>query len=211
MKVLLADDDEDQLHLRALVLAKSGFEIVEATDSAAALEAAAQQKPECAVVDLRFPTQAQGLALIRALKEIDAAIRIIVLTGADVGAFSRLAERSLVDEVIVKGGASARLVTKLREFAQLSDGSRSFLATLQESGSVTLDIKVTPRSSKSEVSEVMPDGALKVKLCAAPEKGHANTELNAVLAEYFGVPKRNVELLSGETSRHKRVRITQGR
>jgi uncharacterized protein len=195
MKVLLADDDEDQLHLRALVLAKSGFEVIQASDSAAALKAAREQKPGCAVVDLRFPTQAQGLALIRALKALDAAMCVIVLTGTDPGNLDHLPEKSLIDEVIVKGSASARLVTALRQFA----------------ASLTVEVKVIPRSSKSEVDGVMEDGSLKVKLRAVPEKGQANEELLAVLAEHFKVPKSNVELLSGETSRRKRVRITRSR
>lgn len=206
MKVLLADDDEDQLHLRALVLEKSGFETIEAGDSASAMRAAAAQKPQCAVVDLRLPTQALGLALIRDLKSLDAAMRIIVLTGSDPNRFDGLPEKKLVDEVILKGASSAQLVAKLRDMA-----GQPLLDRLRQNGSVTLDVKVIPRSSKSEVNEVMADGALKVKLCAVPEKGHANEELNRVLAEYFGVPKSHVELLSGETSRRKRVRITKGR
>ncbi|HMF75741.1 MAG TPA: DUF167 family protein [Bryobacteraceae bacterium] len=206
MKVLLADDDEDQLHLRALVLEKSGFETIEAGDSASAMRAAAAQKPQCAVVDLRLPTQALGLALIRDLKSLDAAMRIIVLTGSDPNRFDGLPEKKLVDEVILKGASSAQLVAKLRDMA-----GQPLLDRLRQNGSVTLDVKVIPRSSKSEVNEVMADGALKVKLCAVPEKGHANEALNGVLAEYFGVPKSHVELLSGETSRRKRVRITKGR
>jgi uncharacterized protein (TIGR00251 family) len=206
MRVLLADDDQDQLHLRGMVLAKSGFEIFEASDSASALKTAKEQKPQCAVVDLRFPTQALGLALIRALKALDAAMRVIVLTGSDPGKLARLPEKNLIDEVMVKGAGSARLVAKLREM----DGPE-ILEAFRQNGSITLEVRVIPRSSKSEVSEVKEDGALKVKLCAIPEKGHANEELMVVLAEYFEVPKSNVELLSGATSRRKRVRITKGR
>jgi hypothetical protein len=205
MRVLLADDDQDQLHLRAMLLARAGFEIIEATDSASAVKAAKEQKPQCAVVDLRLPTQVLGLALIRALKDLDAAIRVIVLTGSDPGNLNALPEKILIDEVVVKGAASAHLVAKLRGFDQAS-----FPAILHRSGSVTLDVKVIPRSSRSEVNEVMDDGALKVKLCAIPEKGRANEELIAVLADYFKVPRGNVELLSGEASRRKRVRITKG-
>ncbi len=76
---------------------------------------------------------------------------------------------------------------------------------------MTVEVKVIPRSSKSCVDEVIEDGVLKVKLRAVPEKGRANEELIAVLAEHFNVPKSSVELISGETSRRKRVRITEGR
>lgn len=70
-----------------------------------------------------------------------------------------------------------------------------------------VNVKVIPRSSKSEVIGEMADGALKVKLAAVPEKGKANQELCEVLARHFGVPERDVELVSGTTSTRKRVRI----
>src|SRR5438128_11054577 len=50
-------------------------------------------------------------------------------------------------------------------------------------------------------------GALKVRVRARAIQGAANAALLEYLADVFGVPKRNVELLSGETSREKRVRI----
>ena len=70
-----------------------------------------------------------------------------------------------------------------------------------------LSVKVIPRSSKSEVVGAMDDGSLKVKLAAGPEKGKANDELCAVLARYFDVPQRDVEIISGLTSTRKRVRV----
>jgi DNA-binding response OmpR family regulator len=114
VKVLVAEDDQDQLELRSLLLSQSGFEAIPARDSAAALRAAADFKPECAVVDLRLPAEEHGLGLIRALKALDAAIRIIVLTGMDTTRLKRLPENALVDEVIEKGSSSARLVATIR-------------------------------------------------------------------------------------------------
>ena len=70
-----------------------------------------------------------------------------------------------------------------------------------------VNVKVIPRSSKSEVIGEMADGVLKVKLAAVPEKGKANQELCDVLARHFGVPTRDVELVAGATSTRKRVRI----
>jgi uncharacterized protein YggU (UPF0235/DUF167 family) len=40
-----------------------------------------------------------------------------------------------------------------------------------------------------------------------PDKGKANEELRDILAEWFHVPKSNVELLQGETSQRKVLRI----
>ena len=79
---------------------------------------------------------------------------------------------------------------------------------LAREGSLVLDIKAIPRSRTAEVSDVMAKSVLKVKVTAAPEKGRANEEICAVLADYLGVPKRNVEVIHGHTSPQKRVRIT---
>lgn len=125
MKVLVADDDADQLELRTLLLARSGFETIPAQDVTAALCAAAAKKPDCAVVDLRFPAEEHGLGLIRELKRLDAAIRIIVLTGADAGHLERLPEKALVDEVMVKGSCSSHLIEVIKAWQQAADCARA--------------------------------------------------------------------------------------
>jgi hypothetical protein len=93
-------------------------------------------------------------------------------------------------------------VSGLESYAQELRGK------LQREGSIMLDIKVIPRARNTEVSELMANGALKVKVAAVPEKGKANEEVCAVVAEYLGVPKRCVEVLLGHTSQQKRVKIT---
>jgi uncharacterized protein len=76
-------------------------------------------------------------------------------------------------------------------------------------GSVVLDVKVIPRSQSGKVEELMANGKLKVKVRAAPEGGKANNEVCAVLAEYLGVPKGNVEVILGRTSQRKRIRVVR--
>jgi len=68
-------------------------------------------------------------------------------------------------------------------------------------------VKVTPKSSKTELAGYLPDGTWKVKVAAAPEKGKANRELCAFLAEHFGIAASKVQIVSGETSRLKRIHI----
>ena len=68
-------------------------------------------------------------------------------------------------------------------------------------------VRVVPRASKSEiVGEI--DGALKVRLCSPPVDGAANAELIKMLAREFGVSRGRVEIVSGQNSRTKRIRIT---
>jgi DNA-binding NtrC family response regulator len=116
MKVLVVDDDPDQLLLRGLLLRQSGFETAEATDIDSAMEMAAAYKPQLAVVDLKLPTEQLGLSLIRQLKTLDPFMKVFVLTGADPVRFSRHAERQLVEDVLRKG-SSAELTRKLRAAA----------------------------------------------------------------------------------------------
>jgi uncharacterized protein (TIGR00251 family) len=90
----------------------------------------------------------------------------------------------------------------------LADHAVELRRRLARERGIVLDIKAVPRSRIAEVSDVMTNGVLKVKVVAAPEKGRANEEICEVLAEYLGVPKRSVEVIHGHTSAQKRVRIT---
>ncbi len=69
-----------------------------------------------------------------------------------------------------------------------------------------IEIRVIPRAGRSGVAGLR-DGALLVRLAAAPVDGAANAELIAVLAGALHLPKRSIQIVSGERSRAKRVRI----
>lgn len=73
---------------------------------------------------------------------------------------------------------------------------------------VVLRLQVQPRSSKNQI--VGPHGdALKVKLTSPPVDGAANKCCCEFLAKLCGVAKSNVSVVSGETSRRKRVLIRE--
>jgi uncharacterized protein (TIGR00251 family) len=74
-------------------------------------------------------------------------------------------------------------------------------------GAVTFDVKVTPGSSKNEITGVK-DGVLKVKITAAPDRGKANRELAGFLSEFFEVKKPAVTIIKGDKSRNKSIRIS---
>jgi uncharacterized protein len=73
---------------------------------------------------------------------------------------------------------------------------------------ILLAVKVTRRASRSEITGFGEDGSLRVRIAAVPEKGKANEELRSLLSRYFGVARSNIQIVSGETASHKRVRIT---
>jgi len=72
--------------------------------------------------------------------------------------------------------------------------------------SAILDIRVVPRSPRTRV-EGTRGAAILIRLAAPPVDGAANDALIAFLSKELGVPRRDISLIAGETSRDKRVRI----
>jgi DNA-binding response OmpR family regulator len=103
MRILLVEDDADQLAIREMLVARFGFEAVAAESAEAGLAAAYTQALDYALIDLRLPDEKTGLHLIRELKRIRPSIRISVLTGGNLERLERLPERDLIDEVHAKG------------------------------------------------------------------------------------------------------------
>jgi uncharacterized protein len=77
---------------------------------------------------------------------------------------------------------------------------------LSGDGGAVLLVYVTPRSGKSVVVGER-QGALWVKLAAPPVAGAANQALVELLAKQLQMPRSAVHLISGATSRQKRVRV----
>lgn len=67
-------------------------------------------------------------------------------------------------------------------------------------------LHVKPRSSKAGV-RLLEDGSLEVRVHAPPEDGRANEEVIERVAAHFGVKRRFVSIVTGESSRHKIVDV----
>lgn len=76
---------------------------------------------------------------------------------------------------------------------------------IEEHEGCTFQVRVLPRGGRSEVVGLHGD-ALKIRLAAPPVEGKANHALRKFLAEQLGVSPAAVVILSGHTSRQKRVR-----
>ena len=74
-------------------------------------------------------------------------------------------------------------------------------------GGCALTVKACPRANRTEVASVDPEW-VRVRIQAPPVDGKANAELVKFFAEQFGLPKRSVEILSGDTARLKRVKLS---
>lgn len=70
-----------------------------------------------------------------------------------------------------------------------------------------IQVKVLPRSSQNRIVG-KEEGIFKVKLTAPPVDGKANKALIAFLAKRLGVARQDIEIISGERSRKKSIRIS---
>jgi len=77
----------------------------------------------------------------------------------------------------------------------------------QKENAIIFNVRVVPRASKSEIVGEH-DGVLKVRIASPPVDGAANEELIKLLAKSFGAAKNAVEIVSGHSSRLKKVAIT---
>ena len=77
----------------------------------------------------------------------------------------------------------------------------------EKDNAIIFTVRVVPRASKSEIVGEM-DGALKVRIASPPVNGAANAELIKLLAKTFGVAKSAVEIIGGQTSKTKQVKIS---
>ena len=76
---------------------------------------------------------------------------------------------------------------------------------------ISVALRVTPRGGRDDIDgvEMLANGksVVKVRVRAIAEGGEANRAVTELLAKALGVPKRDVRLLAGATSRVKQVAI----
>ncbi|HLK20058.1 MAG TPA: response regulator [Bryobacteraceae bacterium] len=106
-RILVVEDEPDQLELRKLILEHAGHEVVVAQNAAQAIE----QLSGCQIVvmDLRLPTAEDGLSLIHAAS---GSAKIIVLSGD-------AATDLPVDEFLTKPCSSKKLLETIARFCIL--------------------------------------------------------------------------------------------
>ena len=71
---------------------------------------------------------------------------------------------------------------------------------------VRFTVKVVPRASRNEIVGSQ-EGILRVRLTAPPVEGAANKALIALLSGRLRIPKRDIEIVAGHTSRKKVVYV----
>jgi len=112
--ILVVDDDEAFRERLGRAFRDRGFSVSLASDHASAVRLASVDPPELAVVDLKMPGRS-GLEVVRDLRTLDAATRMVVLTGygsiataveaVKLGAVNYLTKPADADEVLAALGA----------------------------------------------------------------------------------------------------------
>jgi uncharacterized protein (TIGR00251 family) len=72
---------------------------------------------------------------------------------------------------------------------------------------VTLKVRLQPRASRDGIDGLHGD-ALKVRVTAPPLEGRANKAVKKLLAEQLGLPPSQIEIIAGEHSKEKLLRIS---
>lgn len=70
-----------------------------------------------------------------------------------------------------------------------------------------LAVRVTPRASRNEITEIMPDGTVKVRLTAPLAEGEGNKALVQFLSEVLGVPPSKIDIIGGISGNDKLLSV----
>jgi DNA-binding response OmpR family regulator len=111
--VLVVDDEPTIAEVVARYLERAGYRTRVAADGAAAIEAAAHQRPDLVVLDLMLP-RIDGLEVMRRLREQDRErIAVILLTAKSEEADRVIGLRLGADDYVVKPFSPAELVARV--------------------------------------------------------------------------------------------------
>jgi CheY-like chemotaxis protein len=119
-RILVADDDRQQLDLRKLLLEQAGHEVDLALDALETIRHVEQGYADLVIMDLRFPNpsgtpdSAEGLALIRRIRDMGCRAPVIVLSGWPADLYGQ-PEEQLVSRIMVKPVNTATLMEAIQD------------------------------------------------------------------------------------------------
>jgi DNA-binding NarL/FixJ family response regulator len=164
--VLIVDNDPPFRAFVRDLLERAGFDVVEAEDGEAALEAASERKPELVLLDVCLP-RASGYEVCRELRDrFGDALGIIFLSGKRIESLDRISGLLLgADDYVVKPFDPDELLARVRtvvrrvsEPRQSSNGNGHSHAA----GSPAPDAELTPR--ELEVLQLLAEGLTQMQI-----------------------------------------------
>ncbi len=76
----------------------------------------------------------------------------------------------------------------------------------EQAGAVMFDVLVQPRASRDKLGPIH-DGRLKIAVTSPPVDGEANAAVIELVARQLGCARSAVEVIAGQSSRRKTVRV----
>lgn len=118
MKLLIADDDPQLVRALRITLAAHGYDVIAATDGAAAIQLAAHAHPDIVLLDLGMP-QLDGIQVIQALRGWTS-VPILVVSGRTGSADKVDALDAGADDYVTKPFQIDELLARLRALSRRS-------------------------------------------------------------------------------------------
>lgn len=76
------------------------------------------------------------------------------------------------------------------------------------SGNPIVEVEVHPNSSKKGITSYNKwRGKLQISTKSPARKGEANKEIIEIIAEYFNIQKSQIQIITGQTSRFKQIKL----
>jgi len=129
-RILVVDDDADQLVVRKAVIESAGHEVVVAECPSEALRELERSAPGVVIMDLRFPNATgqsdsrEGMALIRRIREAGYRVPVVVLSGWPEDLYGE-PEEEMVSRIMVKPAGMRLLLETIAELTSTSAPSRN--------------------------------------------------------------------------------------
>lgn len=117
IRVLVVDDDEEQLELLDRQLSSFGFQVKTWSSGLGVTNAAREFGPDVVLLDVNIPALS-GDSLVRLLRRSNARGRLVLFSSSDREHLRRLAMEVAADDWIQKGIGAAELADRLRRLCR---------------------------------------------------------------------------------------------
>ena len=152
--ILVVDDEPKMIKIARDYLAQAGYNVVAATDGAAAVSASRTAKPDLIVLDLGLPTM-DGLDVTRAIRK-DSNVPIIMLTARGEESDKLVGLELGADDYMTKPFSPKELVARVRVVLRRAEGVAASAVEMIRVGDLTLDVPRMRVSLGDQSVEVTP-------------------------------------------------------
>jgi two-component system, cell cycle response regulator DivK len=116
IKILIADDSDMMRKIAKMTIGKDGYEVIEASNGAQAVELATREQPQLILLDAEMP-EMDGWEATKLLKSnpLTAAIPILICTGHDLSDEDVLVKESGISGYVSKPYNPAQMILKIKE------------------------------------------------------------------------------------------------